>query len=82
MGNVAITLKILPESPEIDLERLKQDISKKIKVQDVKVEPIAFGLKALKILVIAPDEGSDKIESEIKSIKGVSEVEVESVTLI
>jgi len=33
-------------------------------------------------LIIVPDKGTERIEKEIKDIEGVSEVEVESVTLI
>jgi elongation factor 1-beta len=82
MGNVAVELKIMPESIETDIIKIKEEISKKMKIQDSKIEPIAFGLKALKILVIVPDKGNEDLESKIKNIKGVSEVETESVTLV
>ena len=82
MGNVAVALKIMPESPETDLEKIKSEISKKIRIQDSKIEPIAFGLKAQKILVIVPDKETGEIESKIREVNGVSEVETESVTLV
>jgi len=82
MGMVALELKIMPESPEVDLEKIKAEISKKIKIQDSKIEPIAFGLKSLKILVVVPDKETGDIEGKIREIKGVSEVETESVTLV
>ncbi len=82
MGNVAVELKIMPESIETDIIKIKEEISKKMKIQDSKIEPIAFGLKALKILVIVPDKENEDLESKIKSIKGVSGVETESVTLV
>lgn len=82
MGNVAIKLKIMPDSPDTDLEKIKEEISKKIEIKDSKIEPIAFGLSALKILIIVSDKGTEKIEKEIRSIEGVSEVEVESITLV
>ena len=82
MGNVAVELKIMPESPGTDIESIKKEISKIMKIQDSKIEPIAFGLKALKILVITTDSGAENIEKEIKLIKGVSAVEVESATLL
>lgn len=82
MGNVAVELKIMPDSPDVDIEKLKAEISKKIKVQDAKVEPIAFGLKLLRILVIVPDKEMDDLEGKIKEIKGVSEVETGTATLI
>ena len=82
MGNVAVSLKVMPESPDIDLEKIKEDISKKIEVKDSKIEPIAFGLNVLKILIVVPDEEIENIKNEIKSVNGVSEVEIESSTLI
>jgi len=82
MGMVALELKIMPESTEVDLEKIKDEISKKIKIQDSKIEPIAFGLKALKILVVVPDKETGDIEGKIKEIKGVSEVETGSATLL
>lgn len=83
LGNVAISIKIMPDSPHVDLEKIKNDINKKLKIQDSKIEPIAFGLKALKILIVMPDKGgTEQIENEIRKIKGVAEVEIESVTLV
>ncbi|MFQ6020569.1 MAG: elongation factor 1-beta [Candidatus Aenigmatarchaeota archaeon] len=83
MGDVAITLKIMPDSPETNLENIKEEIAKLVKIQDSKIEPIAFGLKALKILVITPDTGgTEELEAKIKTIDGIAEVEVESVTLV
>lgn len=81
MGMVGMTLRIMPASAETDLEKVKQEIAKKIKVQDAKIEPIAFGLKALRILVVVPD-GQQNVEEEIRKIKGVGEVEIESTTLL
>jgi len=82
MGNVAVALKIMPESPEIDLEKVKAEISKKIKIQDAKIEPIAFGLKMLRILVIVPDKETGELENKIREVKGVSDIETESATLV
>ena len=82
MGMVAVEFKIMPESPETDLEKIKLEISKKIKIQDSKIEPIAFGLKSLRILVIVPDKETGDIEGKIREIKGVSDVEAGSATLL
>ncbi len=82
MGNVAVALKIMPESPEIDLEKIKAEISKKIKIQDAKIEPIAFGLNMLRILVIVPDKETGELENKIREVKGVSDIETESATLV
>jgi len=82
MGMVAAEFKIMPESPEVDLEGIKAEISKMMKVQDSKIEPIAFGLNALKILIIVPDKEMEDIEGKLRTIKGVSEVEAGSATLL
>lgn len=85
MGQVAIALNIIPSSPEVNLENVRDEIGKKLKIQDSKIEPIGFGISRLRLMVIAPDAGgsdTDKIENEIKAVKGVENVEIESVTLI
>jgi len=83
MGNVAVAMKVMPSSSDVDMEKLRKEVSKKIKIQDSKIEPIAFGLKALKLMVIIPDAvGVDSLETEIRSLEGVGEVEIESVTLL
>jgi len=58
MARVVITLKIMPESPEIDLNNIESEAKTKIQdfsqTQETKTEqePIAFGLKALKITFV------------------------------
>lgn len=85
MGDVGIAIKVMPSSPEINLEEVSKKIKEKINVQDFRIEPLAFGLKALKILVVVPDKegaNTDKIENMIKQIEGVETVEIENVSLI
>jgi elongation factor 1-beta len=87
MGTVAVTLKVMPESPTVDLEKIKSEIRKKIKnvrIKGIEEKPVAFGLKLLEILLILPDAkgGTDAIEEEIRSIKGVASVETGEVTLL
>jgi len=82
MGNVAVTFKIMPESTDTNLEEIRKEISKKIEIKDYRTEPVAFGLKILRVLVIVPDKSIENIENSIRSVKGISEVEVESSTLL
>jgi elongation factor 1-beta len=82
MGMVAAEFKIMPESPDVDLEQMKVEISKVLKIQDSKIEPIAFGLKSLKILIVVPDKEMEDVEGKLRKIKGVSEVEAGSATLL
>lgn len=74
----------MPESPEIDLEAMKQTITDKIsllhstaKVTGFEVQPIAFGLKALIVaLRILEDVDSSKVEDAISSTSGVSSIDI------
>lgn len=84
MGTVAAILKVMPESPEVSLEGLKEAIRAKVpKVHDIREEPIGFGLKALKVVAIVDDQGgqTDSLETAIQSIPGVERAEVVEVTL-
>ena len=84
MAQVIITLKIMPESPDTDLDEIEDKV--KSMIEDFsgetqtksEIEPIAFGLKALKItFVMDESKGStDDLEEEIKGIKQVNSVEV------
>ena len=83
MAQVIVTLKIMPESPEVDLDKIETEAKAKIidfsQSKEIKVEqePIAFGLKALKIIfVMDENKGStETLEQNIKSIPGVNSVE-------
>ena len=87
MADVVVTLKIMPDSPEGNLDKIKEEALKKIKVfsgndnHKIEIEPVAFGLNALKILfVMAEAKGStDALEEQISKIKGVNSVEVTDV---
>ncbi|MFW6013631.1 MAG: elongation factor 1-beta [Nanoarchaeota archaeon] len=84
MADVIVTLKIMPESPETDLDALekkaKEKLTEKVGESDVKTEtePVAFGLKAMKItFVMSEDLGSpDELEKELSEFDEVNSVEV------
>ena len=83
MAKVVITLKIMPESPETDLESVKEKAKIVLKSEEADVgkeefEPVAFGLKAIKLIFVRDESkgGTDKIEEEIAKIEGVNSVEV------
>ncbi|HJJ54773.1 MAG TPA: elongation factor 1-beta [Methanocorpusculum sp.] len=85
MGDVAVILKIMPESPEVDLKNLEADIRGKITgIQDVKIEPIGFGLSAVKVALVTTDDAGaeDKIKGMFTDIAGIESVEIESLTLL
>lgn len=77
----------MPESVDISLDKLKAEIKNlKIigKINDIQEEPVAFGLKALKVLTIIPDEGglTEKVEEAVRKVAGVQSAETVGVTLI
>ena len=88
MGKVAATLKVMPNSPEVDLdaleERLAASLPEGAKLTDVKREDVAFGLVALLTGVVVPDDagGTDAVEESFAAVEGVESVGVENVTLI
>ena len=85
MGDAGVTIKIMPSSPDIDLDGVLAKIKEKYNVQDSKIEPLAFGLKSLTILIIIPDkEGADTdpIQQYIQEIDGVESVEIVGVSLV
>ena len=90
MATAVVTVKIMPESPEVDLEVIKDKVQSILREftgrddpveQKVEIEPIAFGLKALKIIfTMDEDKGSpDVLEEKITSIAGVRYFEVTDV---
>ena len=73
-----------PGITEIDLGKLKIALKEKLPgIQDIKEEPIGFGLKALKFAVIVNDAGgeTDAIEGKLNTIPGVERAEIIEVTL-
>lgn len=84
MGTVATTFRVMPDDIETDLKKLAESIRKAVKVQDMREEPMAFGMKALQVMVLSPDKDGHPVQAEeaIRKTKGVREVEVTEVTLI
>ncbi|MBD3249809.1 elongation factor 1-beta [Candidatus Woesearchaeota archaeon] len=87
MANVVATIKMMPSSPDVNLEEVTAKAKKKISdfagEGDVKVEeqPVAFGLKSLNItFVMDESKGSTEIlEDELKDIEGVQSVQTTDV---
>lgn len=89
MARAIITFKLMPESPEINLDPIKKK-AQEIAIRSgawgetkVKEEPIAFGLKAVLIFGMFTVENSDfeKIAEEMSRIDGVQSAEVDKMDL-
>ena len=84
MAKAIVTLKIMPESPETDLDKINKSVLEKIKgfagegETKKEIEPVAFGLKALKITFVMDEQkgSTEPLEKEIQELEGVNSVEV------
>ncbi|WIV66495.1 elongation factor 1-beta [Natrialbaceae archaeon AArc-T1-2] len=85
MGKVAAKIKVMPNSPEIDLdalqERLESTLPEGAKINGVEREEVAFGLTALYPTVIVPDDagGTETVEENFAELEDVESVSVENV---
>lgn len=85
MGKVAAVIKVMPESPEVDLdalqERLERSLPEGAKINGFERDDVAFGLVALLPTVLVPDEagGTEAVEEAFAGVDGVESVSVENV---
>lgn len=81
-GLNGIKIKLMPTSPEINLEEIKEKAKKIVEEKggfnkEYSEEPIAFGLKAIIAFFQFPeDQNSEIIEEEFKKIKNVQSVQL------
>ena len=82
MGISAIKIKIMPSSPEINLEDLQSKIKTLVeekggKNKEYVEEPIAFGLKAIIAFFEWPEEKElEQLEDELKKIENINSIQV------
>jgi len=85
MGKVAARIKVMPQSPEVDLDdledRLEASLPEGAKMNRVDQEDVAFGLVALMPTVVVPDDtgGTEAVEEAFADVEGVESVEVDEV---
>jgi len=88
MGEVGLQYRVLPEGLEVDLDKLEQDIKGALPegahLKASEKKPLAFGLKALHVLVVMDDKkgGSEQVESAISALPGVQSVEIVEMGLL
>jgi len=84
MSQIVATLKIMPVTLDVDLSIVQNKAEEEIKrfAGDTEIksqqEPIAFGLKAIKIMFLMDEnKGSTEVlEQNIKNIDGVNSAEI------
>ena len=85
MADVLATMKIMPESPDVDLEAIKSTIESSMpegaKIHEIAEEPIAFGLVAIILSFITEDGegGSEPVEEMVSAIDDVASIEITGV---
>ncbi len=86
MADVVVTLKIMPESTEVDLKQLEQKATAMItdfggEVGKVEIEPIAFGLNALKLIFVMDEKigSTESLENKVAELNEVASAEVTDV---
>jgi elongation factor 1-beta len=88
MGDVAVVMRILPEDADRDINAImgaaKDRLKDKCTINKVEVQEVAFGLKAVRLEIIIPDEEGkiDSVEAVLSGIDGVGQVDTEDMTLV
>jgi len=79
---------VLPEGVEVDLEDLKKKIQAALPagaaLRASETKPLAFGLKALHVLIVLDDKkgGAEQVEAAISGVSGVQSVEIVQMGLL
>ena len=86
MAKIIVTMKVLPDSPERDLNELKKKVENVIeenggKLYKESIEPIAFGINAMVfIYIIDESKGTEEIENKVKEIEGTGDINISDMT--
>jgi elongation factor 1-beta len=82
MANAIIKMRIMPDSPQANLEAIRKEIERRVKenkgmISRIEDEPVAFGIKALNAIFLWPEEQDTSIiEDSLSSIKNVSSAQI------
>ena len=88
MGEVALKYRIMPESPDSDIENIVSKISEIIPDDATlgahEIKPFAFGLKAIFVAIIGIDRDgfATEVETGLNGLPEVQSVEIEEMSLI
>ena len=82
MGDIIISFKIFPSEASVDLRLLRDKIKRQLprfaSVHGFAEEPVAFGLSALIVHIILPEDRSgvlDEVERHLSKMKEIGQIE-------
>ena len=82
MALVAVQFRVMPKSPEVDMNKLQTAIEKRLEeiggiFNKAETQEVAFGLKCLVFIIGWKEENDpDLIETELGKVKDVQSIEV------
>jgi len=86
MGEVSLTIRVMPDDASLDMGKLKDNVVSALpdyaKLVGTEEKPIAFGLKALLIKIVMPDQSPDELIEKISTIEHVENAEIQDLSLI
>lgn len=86
MGKVAITFRLMPESPDVDMNAIEEKVKEALgdSLKSMESKPFAFGLNALFAVAVVMDEegASARLEDALSQIKGIQSVETVGLDLL
>lgn len=88
MGKVAAVYNVIPESPEVPVEQVMNEIPKRVpqgvQVATMNVKPFAFGLKIIEVTGIMDDKEGliEQFEESLRSVPQVQGVDAVTITLV
>jgi len=87
LGKVIVSMRVNPESDEVDLDKLVSDIRSRLpsyyEILRYEKEYVAFGLYALRLYIAMPEDfegGTDELERSLTEVEGVSSIDIDFVT--
>jgi len=82
MGSINVRIKIMPSSPSANLKKIEDEAKKIIEKEGGKgcmfeEEPIAFGLKAVIVTFLYPEEKElESVENRLGKIRDANSVQI------
>jgi elongation factor 1-beta len=82
MGFAIVKMKLMPSSPEADLNKIEEKIKEILKnsgagSHKIEREPIAFGLNAIILMFTWPEEKElENLEASLKNLENINSAEI------